>query len=316
MSLEGLFKVVAQMLGIENAPGAQICVTIVFGLVLYIASQAVLAHSEHKQARRNYEYKRSQEVNTKRFEKELQAVEKLTRCFMELRLRTHCLSCCPDKKLDEAIREWDRIYKEAALALGEGSAVLNLRRLADGSPTCGVHAKELSDDRRLVDFRAIGASLSNSISLLFGRCEESGVEDGNRVCSCRPSLYLRGVQFLDECVVARREAMAQRHSMVTVIPDELFILHVPEDEEYSFVGEDCHKPDMVCVTDFDRRLGEYYKRFVNCSFCRLRNSDTGQRDARRINRQSARRNARALWFPYWRKYDRECPHAEKNQESC
>ena len=72
MALEGLFKIIAQMLGIEGVPGEAIYVTVIFGLALCIASRALLAHSEHKQARRSYEYARSQEVNTKRFEKELQ----------------------------------------------------------------------------------------------------------------------------------------------------------------------------------------------------------------------------------------------------
>lgn len=312
MALEGLFKIIAQMLGIEGVPGEAIYVTAIFGLALCIASRALLAHSEHKQARRSYEYARSQEVNTKRFEKELHAVEELSRYFMKLRLKTHRLRYCPRGKLDEEIHEWDDLYEDAALALGEGAPVLNLRKLSDGSPTCGVHAKEQPDDERLIDFKAICISLSNLPSLMSGARGGHGGTGEYRSEGCRSSLYLKGVQFLDECVAARREALEQRSSMATVVPDELLVLHVPEDDRYCLAREDRHEPDMSNVADFDRRLGEYYKRFVNCAFCRLRNSDTGQRDARRINRQSARRSTRALWFPYWRKYDRECPHAKKD----
>ncbi len=306
MSIKELFEWVASVLGLQDAPGYAICLTIIISVLLFVVSKLWIAHSSHKEERRRYEYARSQEVNTRRYQEELSAAKSLAGKFMSLRFATHKLRCCPDSLFCDAEQNWRAQYEDACIELGRNAPVLNLRTLSTGAPTCGVHVKDISkDESLLIDLDAIGRPFD------FGKGDNISADsrtDANiKIVSCRASLYLKGIQFLNQCALARLEAIEERGND-GIIPDEPLIIYTPEDHRYKFPAADYSKPPHFIDDDIDARLGLFYRNFANCAFCRIRNSDTGQRDARRINHQNARRARFAEIFPRMHRYDRECPH--------
>lgn len=294
--VEGEADPMAELIKEVTSASAAICITLAISALSFICSQLWIAHSNHKQDRRNYEYKRSKEVNKKRFYDELDAVEVLAEAFMRLRLKMHQLQCCSDGDYDKVNQEWRDLYEDTAIILGRSAPVLNLRTLSDGAPTCGVDSKHMGEDEI-----AKGVVASDSAP--------SGISEEGALRRCTLSLYLRSVKFLDKCLELGREVCRLREKGMNVV-DEPMILFAPEEERYRFrfdeyVASDCYDDESV-----DARLGIYYKQFINCAFCRIRNSDTGQRDARRINRQNARRARLSKRIPWSRGggYDRKCPH--------
>lgn len=304
------------ILGLNDSPGYQFAFTVISCVLVFMFTQLWIAHSNHKQDRRNYEYGRSQEVNKKRFNDELAATETLSGLFMKLRISTHNLRCCPVEQFEREGHRWRKLYNEAAYVLGKYAPVLNLRRQDDGAPTCGVHFRDrLLDDNALVDFHAIEGELSDGFISLCrkssGGFAADGVRGGERdTIECRPSLYLRGVKFLDDCIAARQRALLDRSSGETY-PFEPMSLYSPEEDRYKFISDEYCKPEGFNDADMDAKLAQSYKYFVNCAFCRLRNSDTGRKDARRINRQNARRKRLSKYFPRMNRHERECPHPNK-----
>lgn len=302
MTLKDFFDAIGKALGFDTLEGdlALICFTLFLSVIMYIVSQLWISHTNHKAERRKYEYNRSQEVNRKRFDEELKATMKLSEVFMELRILTHNLATSSEDKLEEAGGKWLQKYDEAACLVGESAPVLNTRNIADGAPTCGVHSHNSgSRSLRLIDMDAVYKS--------FASVGSDNTSEDDAAIDCKPSLYLRAIQFLNICAEIGDNRL-KKSKGGTCLKSPLS-LHLAESPKYLFPQKD-YSPinkDANSV-DADMELAQAYKQFIDCAFCRLRNSDTGQRDARRINRHSARRRTMERFFPILTKHDRRCPY--------
>lgn len=277
--MKEIFDLLAELLGFEPLEGslATVFFLILLSVLSYIVSQLWISHSNHKSARREYEYARSQAVNKKRFDGELQAYQDLSKVFMELRLLTHELNQCRETAISKVDSRWLSKYNEAAILIGQSAPFINLISAETGEPECGVHMQSQScvdnqDDRR-------------------------------------PSLFLWGMRFLDVCTEARGEILKKR----SYDNGDLDLpLSLSDSDSFGLVlsTEKLFSKEFDS-RDIDARLAIAYEHFVNCSFCRIRNSDTGHRDARKIKRRSERRKWWAKKLSRLDKYNRRCPYTSQ-----
>ena len=144
MAVRELFKWLATVLGLQDAPVYAIYLTITVSVLLFILSQPWIAHSSYQADGGGNECERSKEVDIRRYGEELAAAKTLAGKFILLRFATRTLRCCLEPLFHEADQEWRRQYEEAAVELGWNAPVLNLCILSTGAPTCGIHTKVTS----------------------------------------------------------------------------------------------------------------------------------------------------------------------------
>lgn len=122
--------------------------------------------------------------------------------FMQLRIRTHLIRVSDKGQLDQVVYARDALYDESVISLGEAAPVFNLRDIEHGGPTRGVRSKEFG--------------------FSCGR-------DHGETARCKPSLYSKGVAFLDQAIVSRRTALAVRGNVV--LSRILLVLYVDEESD-------------------------------------------------------------------------------------
>lgn len=299
----------------SEASALILALSLLFSAAGFIGSRIILSLFEHHADRRKYEYQRSSTVNTMRYERELAYTQDLSGLFMKLRFAVHDIGACEESELTRALNKWDKLYRKAAEMLGRSAPLTNNRSLSSGGPSCGIH----NDVSRAAEKHGHNVVCDSKASI-------SPIE-------CHPSLYLCGISFLDQCTISRENALNSRTQRAA--NSQPLLLFTPEDSSKFDVSFDiCKHPkaingidlevgDFICGADtlqsevaneigVDVALNEAYKRFINCAFCRVRNSETGQRDARKNTRKRIRHEkwVRRLGDSplHVGKYDRKCPY--------
>lgn len=271
----------------DNAP-----LSVAAAFLLYIGTQLVLAHFKHRADRRAYRYERSSTTGRMRFEKESFHIEQLSSALLGLVTLTESLAGENERRLSRAEKDrWMEVHRECVLRLGAAAPFINYLSPVDGSPYCGVRRDATTPKEGYSAGRFDDGTNDEQVEHLRSRIQ-------NRMPK---SLYLRAALLIDAC----RQKMA-RFSNVTVgsvLAPGLF--HTEGLDKVSVV--------------FDRELdlAARYERFVNCASCRLRDSETGSKDARwqRVKDWFAR-----IWKWFfagiYHHFDPRCPYENPCDRSC
>ncbi|MFR8148835.1 hypothetical protein [Adlercreutzia equolifaciens] len=289
--MSGLLKFFSDVIG-DNLAGAM-----AFAFIVYILTQFVLAMFQHRADRRAYRYERSSAIGKMRFEKEGYHIEKVSRSLLALIVATEQL---PDGKTNgcypSSIREkWEGRLDECVLAMGSAAPFLNFIDLGSGKSMCGVR------DRRLAE----GCLSSGGEMMAY--C--GGYDDS--------SLYLRAVRIAEECsrIACDRGAIG-REKMLRIFPNALDGAGPTKNCEGCPAARIAAKADGASAAQevpnatpeaSYAALREMYGRFLNCAYCRLKDCETGTRDARRQRRRELRTRWIKNLFPGASRYfDARC----------
>lgn len=244
-----------------------------WAFVIYILSQFVLAHYQHKADRRKYKYERSSSTGKMRFEKETFHLEKVSSALLELITLTESFIDQENIRwISKRQREeWLRSYRETIKTLGAAAPFLNFIDLKNGIMECGVKDNFYQSNLGLEGLRG-SENLVSQIRELDGR-----------------SLYIRCALLIDAC--------ADEFNKKTQISAGMIL------------GEKCLKEETDRTKGMS--LQERYWRFLNCAYCRLRDCETGSRDARHQRFKSWVKSFPIALFPsIYHKFDPRCPYEE------
>lgn len=286
-----MLKTLNELIG-DNAP---LAVAVAF--LVYIGTQYILAHFKHRADRRAYRYERSSTTGKMRFEKESFHIEQLSSALLSLVATTESLSRCDGCRLTFADKtRWMEAHRTCIACLGAAAPFINYLSPADGSPYCGVRydierPAMRSDEDQSDEDRSIDGANREQIERLR-----------NHLQNRKPkSLYLRAALLVDAC----RQKMT-RFDNVSVGP--VLALGLFDFEE-----------DVKAPAAISRELDlvARYERFVNCASCRLRDSETGSKDARwqRVKNWFAS-FWKWLFASVYHYFDPRCPYDGSRGRTC
>lgn len=287
MPLQQLFLSISDWM----SNGENIVPAIFLALLIYIISRFVLEHFNHKATKREHRYKRVAETGNKRFESELDHIEMLSSALLRLVSATEAVNKGEDHNWcsHQKREEWLAAHRNAVDTLGSAAPLLNFIDLKSGVMSCGVQ---------------IGDSLdAKDVSYL------KGYEHLQKFMrkSQRRSLYMRCALLIDACSIGAEGAIGV--PVGRLVAENIYKADKEsrkhkdgqdnsETEEESRDGCDpkgqegassnrangnqgSHTEDGEHQPESQEELLERYNQFLNCAYCRLRDSESGTDDARR-----------------------------------
>lgn len=227
-------------------------ITAFFGaFVVYIGVQFILAIFQHKADRRGYQYSRSSKTGEMRFEKEIYHLEKLSSALLRLVVITREIDQNSHRCNKKQIEGWESARAKCISALGAAAPFINYIDLEHGGTTCGALATHC-------DRKKDNKSDDSERLAWFENCLNEG---------SIKSLYIRAALIIDGCT-----------RLVTSKYRNLNFRFIFPDEVYKLGKQNA----QICKTiEHYQEINIEYQHFINCAYCRLRDSETGFKDARR-----------------------------------
>lgn len=285
-------------------------------LILYIVSRFILEHFNHKADRREQRYRRASETGNKRFESELDHLEMISSVLLQLVAATEAVTRqdAPNWCSYQERKEWLAAHNAAVKALGSGAPLLNYIDLKSGLMSCGVQVGDSLD-------------VNKDVSKLKGY--ENLPEYMKK--SQRRSLYMRCALLIDACTLEVQDAIGV--PVGRLVDECIFTADKdsrrakdPKGREGATVNGDdgeqvLQTEDGRGQTKGQKDLFKEYHKFLNCAYCRLRDSESGTYDARRKRVKKWRTEwLRSLFPGVYGYFDAECVFdnggSESGCESC